>query len=116
MSEQQEVKNRILQGDCVQVMAELPGSLVDFILTDPPYLVNYTSRDGRGVPNDDNDKWLKPAFKQMYRLLKPDSFCVSFYGWSRADKFIAAWRAAGFRLVGHLVFTKEYASSAGVVK
>jgi DNA modification methylase len=37
---------------------------------------------------------------------------VSFYGWSKADRFIAAWRSAGFRMVGHLVFRKKYASSA----
>jgi DNA modification methylase len=39
------------------------------------------------------------------------SFCVSFYGWHKADLFIAAWRAAGFRVVGHIVFRKRYASS-----
>jgi DNA modification methylase len=64
------------------------------------------------VINDDNGAWLQPAFKQIYRLLKPGSFCVSFYGWSKADRFIAAWRSAGFRMVGHLVFRKKYASSA----
>ena len=37
---------------------------------------------------------------------------MSFYGWSKADRFIAAWRSAGFRMVGHLVFRKKYASSA----
>jgi hypothetical protein len=45
------------------------------------------------VINDDNGAWLQPAFTQMYRLLKPGSFCVSFYGWSKADRFIAAWRS-----------------------
>jgi hypothetical protein len=25
---------------------------VDFVLIDPPYLVNYASNDGRTVPND----------------------------------------------------------------
>ena len=47
----------------------------------------------------------------MYRVLKDRSFCLSFYGWNQADQFIAAWRAAGFRLVGHIVFRKLYASS-----
>jgi DNA modification methylase len=84
---------------------------VDFILTDPPYLVRYRSRDGRSVANDDNTRWLRPAFAEMYRLLKHGSFCVSFYGWNKADQFIAAWRTAGFRIVGHIVFRKRYASS-----
>jgi site-specific DNA-methyltransferase (adenine-specific) len=37
---------------------------------------------------------------------------VSFYGWNKADLFISAWRAAGFRVVGHIVFLKRYTSSA----
>jgi hypothetical protein len=42
------------------------------------------------------------AFAEIFRVLRRDSFCVSFYGWHQADKFIAAWREAGFRLAGHL--------------
>ena len=49
-------------------MRSLPWASVDFILTDPPYLVNYRDRSGRSVANDGNDgAWLKPAFRQMYR-------------------------------------------------
>lgn len=104
-------RNRILHGDCVQVMRSLPSESVDFVLTDPPYLVRYRSRDGRRVANDDNHRWLKPSFAEMFRLLKPCSFAVSFYGWSRADLFFDAWKSAGFSVVGHLVFRKRYASS-----
>ncbi|UHD47707.1 DNA methylase [Aureimonas altamirensis] len=84
---------------------------VDFILTDPPYITRYRGRDGRTVTNDDNARWLKPAFAEMHRLLKPGGFAVSFYGWTKVDLFAEAWKAAGFRIVGHLVFRKHYASS-----
>jgi site-specific DNA-methyltransferase (adenine-specific) len=43
--------------------------------------------------------------------LKSAAFCISFYGWNKADLFIDAWRSAGFRIVGHLVFRKRYPSS-----
>jgi site-specific DNA-methyltransferase (adenine-specific) len=104
-------RNSILHGDCIEVMGRMAGRSVDFILTDPPYITHYKSRDGRTVPNDDNDALLKPAFAEMYRLLRRDSFCVSFYGWSHADRFMQAYRAAGFRVVGHFVFPKRYTSS-----
>jgi adenine-specific DNA-methyltransferase len=104
--------NTIIHGDCVTGMRNLPPSSVDFVLTDPPYLVDYQSRDGRKVANDRNADWLRPAFSQIYRVLKPASFCVSFYGWNRVHLFMAAWRDAGFRAVGHIVFRKRYASSA----
>jgi DNA modification methylase len=104
------VVNDVIRGDCIDVMRAMPWASVDFILTDPPYLVNYRDRSGRRVTNDDNDAWLKPAFRQMYRVLRPDSLCVSFYGWNKVDTFMAAWREAGFDIVGHIVFRKRYSS------
>jgi site-specific DNA-methyltransferase (adenine-specific) len=52
-------KNSIINGDCIQVMAQLPHASIDFILTDPPYVVNYVSRDGRAVPNDNTKSHTK---------------------------------------------------------
>lgn len=111
-----EFVNRIIPGDCVKVMQEIPGGSIDFIATDPPYLVNYTSRDGRSVINDDRDAWLMPAFAQMYRVLKYNSFLVCFYGWNKVDTFFAVWKAAGFRPLGHLVWVKPYHSNTGFVR
>jgi len=108
--------NSVLLGDCVGLMRGLDAESVDFILTDPPYLVNYRDRSGRRVRNDDNDQWLVPAFAEMYRILKDESFCVSFYGWNKADVFISAWRAAGFTLAGHIVFRKSYSSSVRLLR
>lgn len=51
----------------------------------------------------------------MYRVLKKDALMVSFYGWNRVDRFMAAWKNAGFSVVGHLVFTKTYTSKAAYV-
>jgi site-specific DNA-methyltransferase (adenine-specific) len=108
--------NRIICGDCISVMRTMPAASVDFVLTDPPYLVNYRSRDGRRYPNDDNDRWLAPAFAEVSRVLKPNSFCVSFYGWHKADVFLTAWKAAGLQPVGHLVWTKDYHSQERFVR
>lgn len=103
-------------GDCVDVMAHLPAGCVDFILTDPPYLVRYRDRQGRSIANDDNDAWLAPAFQAMHRVLRHDALCVSFYGWSHADAFLGAARAAGFRAAGHIVFRKRYASTVRLLR
>jgi site-specific DNA-methyltransferase (adenine-specific) len=88
----------------------MPAQSVDFILTDPPYLANFRDRTGRSFANDRDTSWLKPAFREAYRILKSNRFMVCCYGWSKVDLFFAAWRDAGFRPVGHIVFNKRYAS------
>lgn len=109
-------RNTVLHGDCTRILPQLPADSADFILTDPPYLVGYRDRSGRTVKNDRNAEWLKPAFAGMHRVLKPNAFCVSFYGWNKADLFFEAWRAAGFRIVGHLVFRKRYSSGGAFLQ
>ena len=104
--------NRVTQGDCVDVMRGMPSGSVDLVLADPPYLVRYCDRTGRTVKNDNNDGWVDSAFAQMHRVLKPDALCVSFYGWNKVDRFMEAWRKAGFTPVSHFVFPKRYASAA----
>jgi adenine-specific DNA-methyltransferase len=111
-----EFVNRIITGDCIQVMQEMPAASVDFIATDPPYLVGYQSRDGRRIANDETSDWLLPACAEMYRVLKYDRFMVCFYGWNKVDRFFAAWKGAGFRPVGHLVWTKPYHSNERFVR
>jgi DNA modification methylase len=108
--------NSVTRGDCVDVMKEMPAKSVDFVLTDPPYLVRYVDRSGRSVKNDDNEAWLKPAFAEMFRVLKPNSLCFSFYAWNKVDRFMEAWREAGFTPVSHIVFSKGYASAARFTK
>jgi adenine-specific DNA-methyltransferase len=66
--------NTILNGDCLDVLPQLPTGSVDFVLTDPPYMVRYCCRSGRRVPKDDNDAWLKPAFVATYRVLAVGHF------------------------------------------
>lgn len=105
--------NTVAHGDCIQLLRQLPDASIDLALTDPPYLVRYRDRSGRTIINDDNGRWIFPAFYELHRVLKPNSFCVAFYGWNKIDRFMAAWRESGFTPVGHFTWVKPYASSKG---
>ena len=111
-AQQSNFANQILHGDCIQVMQKMPANSVDFILTDPPYLVNYRDRTGRTIHNDVDDTWLRPAMAEAYRVLKQDRVAIMFYGWTKIDAFFEAWRGAGFQPVGHIVFRKSYSSKS----
>src|ERR1700733_3627772 len=109
-------RNTIIGGDCIEIMQTLPARSVDFILTDPPYIASYRSRDNRTLRNDDNAAGLAPSFVEMHRVLKNDACAISFYGWPKVDLFFAAWKQAGFRVGGHMVFRKRYASKTAFLQ
>ncbi|ODS22481.1 DNA methylase [Candidatus Endobugula sertula] len=108
-------RNRILCGESAALLASFPSESVDLVVTDPPYLINYRDRDGRTVMNDDNPEAVLSVYDELYRVLKPNSYCISFYGWSTIAAFSERWKQTGFNIAGHFVWHKNYQSSAGHV-
>lgn len=106
-------QNQVLHGDCTQVLRTLPSECVDLVVTDPPYFVRYKDRAGRSIANDGDPGSVLGAFTDLYRVLKPNTFCVSFYGWNSVSAFFDAWKSAGFKAVGHIVWHKGYSSRRG---
>ena len=45
-------------------------------------------------------------YRELWRTLKDDSLCITFYGWPSADVFFDAWYRPGFRPVSVLVLVK----------
>jgi DNA modification methylase len=109
----EEFVNQVIHGDCITVMQTMASESVDLVVTDPPYLVNYRPRDGRLCANDDTAACLAPSFREAYRVLKPDRFCLSFYGWPWIQRFMAVWKECGFRPVSHFSWPKSYCSREG---
>jgi site-specific DNA-methyltransferase (adenine-specific) len=65
--------NKIIQGNCVEVMAGLPESTVDLIVTSPPYNVGIeydTHNDRQSM--EDYWQFTKDWLSEAYRILKDD--------------------------------------------
>jgi DNA modification methylase len=62
----------ILQGDCFELIKDLPDNSVDLVITSPPYadIVNYGKDISIKKPKDYCD-WLLPLFNEIHRVLKP---------------------------------------------
>lgn len=105
-------KDQIICGDAVSILAGIPDESVDLVVTDPPYLVKYKDRSGRRVANDDSPEAVLAVFDQVYRVLKPNAYCVSFYGWNAIAEFSGKWAEVGFKTIGHIVWPKPYASKS----
>ena len=66
--------NKIIQGDCLEKLKELPDNSVDSVVTDPPYgLVFMGKKWDNNVPGED-------VWKECLRVLKPGGHLLSFSG------------------------------------
>ncbi len=95
--------NKIICGDCLTVMRQMPDNSVDLVVTSPPYnLKNSTGngmKDGRGgkwagaalvngyshyddnIPHDEYADWQYNCLKEMYRLIKDDGAIFYNHKW-----------------------------------
>ena len=95
--------NKIICGDCLEVMKEMPNESVDLIVTSPPYnLKNSTGngmKDGRGgkwanaklvegystyddcMPHNDYAQWQRSCLTEMMRVLKNDGAIFYNHKW-----------------------------------
>ncbi len=65
-----EYLNRILHGDCEEVLTRLPDNSIDLIFTSPPY-ADQRRRTYGGVTPDEYVDWFLPKAVQFQRVLKP---------------------------------------------
>ena len=86
--------NKIHQGDCLDLMKDIPDKSVDLVITDPPYLMNYRSNRRvvkdkfKHIANDvDSEELLIRYFEECKRILKENSAIYCFCSWHKIDFF-----------------------------
>ena len=99
--------DKLISGDCLSIMKEMPNECLDLVVTSPPYnLKNSTGngmKDGRGgkwknaalingyshhddnMPHDEYAKWQRDCLTEMLRLLKPDGAIFYNHKWRVQD-------------------------------
>jgi site-specific DNA-methyltransferase (adenine-specific) len=85
--------NKVIQGDCLEVMKELPDKCVDLVLTDPPYNAsnsNIRFGDGYRTINEDWDKNFCPTpfLNECFRLLKDGGSILVFCSYHLLGKYL----------------------------
>ncbi|MEM5799639.1 MAG: DNA methyltransferase [Candidatus Aenigmatarchaeota archaeon] len=66
--------NKIICGDCLELIKKIPNNSIDMILTDPPYGLNK-----KGVYNDVDLGIFYKSLPEFHRVLKEDSWFVAFF-------------------------------------
>ncbi len=118
-----EWKNKILQGDCIDRMKELPDASIDAVFADPPYNLQlghktlYRPEDqtaARAVRDEwdsfesmaDYDKFTREWLAQVQRVLKPDGSLWVIGSYHNIFRVGAALQDLGFWVLNDVVWVK----------
>ena len=118
------LSSTIVKGDCLDVMKEIPDGIVDLIVTDPPYGINYRSgwrkvddSLNKAIENDNQPylwQWSKEIVAEMARVLKPRGVAYIFCSFDRQNmQSYSIWSEAArqsLRLKNCLIWDKQYFS------
>ena len=74
--------NRILCGDCLEVMRQIPDNSVDLVVTSPPY--NLKNSTGNGMKDGRGGKWSSAALLNGYSHHNDAMPHEQYVGWQRA--------------------------------
>lgn len=113
--------NRVIQGDCLEVMKDIPDKSVDCIITDPPYGMNYQSsrrtatEKFKKIENDNNIDWFPEFIKECYRVLKDNSHIYIFCNDYNISKFRDLQESVGFKNKRTLVWVKNNHTSGDLL-
>lgn len=101
--------NKILQGDCVSIMKNLPNNCIDLIITDPPYGDNVAyGWNNKVIQNNKNPLINCSAIVEFYRILKKNSSVYIFTNWKHypfLTEFILRYTKFKIR---HLIIWKKH--------
>ena len=105
--------NYIKQGDCLELMQELPDESIDLIVTDPPYGIDLniqrkTSKfKNTTVKNDNTLEWLPNLVNNFKRIMKTNSVIYLFCNWQNYDVFKKEFEKY-FELKNLIVWDKQW--------
>lgn len=95
--------NKIIQGDCLEIMKTMESESVDLVITDPPYGLNFRSHRPVASAKKDfiaNDKpedlvpLINKVIPELVRIMKKDSEIYWFCGGGGGSPILAwAWLA-----------------------
>ena len=102
-------RNRIIQGDCIEIIRKFKSNSVDLIITDPPYGDNVAyGLNNKSIKNNENPLINCQALFGFYRILKKNSSVYLFTNWKHypfLTEFILRYTKFKIR---HLVVWKKH--------
>lgn len=101
------------QGDCLELLKDVPDGSVDMVLADPPYGMsfqsNYRAENHRVIAGDSDLSWLDCFAAECYRMAKDNTAHYVFCSFHHIDKFKTAFEKH-FKVKNILTWVKNNTS------
>lgn len=107
---------QLYNGDCLELMKNIPDGSVDLVLTDPPYLCDYSRHDSKSrfskkIANDENnsanESMIEKYLQECYRIMKDNTAIYCFCNYKKIDFFKQQIETAGFNLKNIIIWDKQ---------
>tara|TARA_Y100001973_G_scaffold106791_1_gene187701 strand:+ start:6342 stop:7982 length:1641 start_codon:yes stop_codon:yes gene_type:complete len=85
-------KQKIICGDCIEVLKSMPDGSVDSIVTDPPYQISFMSKEWD--KEFDTEEWAR----QCLRVLKPGGHIIAFAATRTIHRIMYSLENQGFEI------------------
>jgi DNA modification methylase len=98
---------RLMQGDSLKLLPELPASSVDAVITDPPYGIGFGKEAWDGGPLTDAatfQAWTTGWATEALRVLKPGGWLAAFGSPRTVHRLVAGVEDAGFEVRDQLLW------------
>jgi DNA modification methylase len=89
----------VLQGDCVEVMREWEDGVIDAIVCDPPYGLEFMGKEFDRLGDGERMQgWHRAWAEEALRVLKPGGYLLAFGGSRTYHRLACAIEDAGFEI------------------
>ena len=98
-----------LVGDALSNMEAIPSNSVEFSEVDPPYAIDLNDRKSRNADDGPDDEYneidadeyqgfMRSVAESVFRILKPDSFAIFWYGLQWHTEIYEILNSVGFKV------------------
>ena len=111
----------IIHGDSLKELPKIQDSIVDEIITDPPFAINFKSNhssynrksnlvlDGyKEILENEYEEFSLKWLTQCYRVLKESGSIFVFSGYNNLEYILRGLRLAGFTVINHIVWKYQF--------
>lgn len=113
--------DEIYCGDALELIKEIPNEVIDLIITDPPFAINFKAKRNNynrtqkrvlegyvEIPKEKYYEFTLNWMRECYRILKPSGSMYVFSGWTNLKDILNAIDEVGFITINHLIWKYQF--------